>query len=216
MSQAQGGPPRSPILRAIAGLDWLLGWLENIVLSVSIMGMAVLNIGNVLGNNLVGKGFLFTVEVNQALLVIITFIGVSKGARHGRNIRMSAIYDQAKGNWRKAMNIIITAGSAAVMFYLCWYAVIYEAQVRSIGQTTPNLGIPLWVLYLAVPFGLFLAGLQYTLTTLRNLTSKDLYRSFTELEVYEEADLAAVEGEKLEGEDPDSDWASRHNGEGKR
>jgi len=204
-------------MRAIGGLDWLLGWFENIVLSVSIMAMAVLNIANVLGNNLLGQGIMFTVEINQALLVIITFIGVSKGARHGRNIRMSAIYDQAKGHWRKGMNIVITAGSAAVMFYLCWYAVIYEAQVRSIGQTTPNLGIPLWVLYLAVPLGLFLAGLQYTLTTLRNLISRDLYRSFTELEVYEEADLTAVEQQKLEDEvDPDSDWAARNDTEGRR
>jgi TRAP-type C4-dicarboxylate transport system permease small subunit len=200
-------------MRAIRGLDWLLGWLENIVLSASIMAMAVLNIANVLGNNLVGSGLPFTIEINQALLVIITFIGVSKGARHGRNIRMSAIYDQAKGHWRKAMNLIITTGSALVMFYLCWYAIEYEQQVRSIGQTTPNLGIPLWVVYLAVPFGLFLAGLQYSLTTLRNLTSSELYRSFTELEVYEEADLAAVEGEKLEGADADSDWAGRRDGQ---
>lgn len=215
MAEVQGSSSRSPIMRAIGGLDWLLGWFENIVLSVSIMAMAALNIANVLGNNLLDEGILFTVEINQALLVIITFIGVSKGARHGRNIRMSAIYDQAKGHWRKGMNIVITAGSAAMMFYLCWYAVIYETQVRSIGQTTPNLGIPLWVLYLAVPLGLFLAGLQYTLTTLRNLTSKELYRSFTELEVYEEADLTAVEQQKLEEEDPDSEWAARQNGEGR-
>ena len=193
MSQTQGKLSRSLPGRALIRLDWLIGWVENIVLSGAILLMATINIANVLGDNLLQQGLPFAGEINQALLVIITFVGVAKAARHGRNIRMSAIYDQLKGPWRKGANIVITTGSAVVMFYLAYYAVIYEMQVRSIGQATPSLGIPIWILYLLVPIGLFMAGLQYTLTTVRNLTSKEVYRSFMELEVYEDADLNAAE-----------------------
>jgi len=193
MSQTQGKLSRSLPGRALVRLDWLIGWVENIVLSGAILLMATINIANVLGDNLLQQGLPFAGEINQALLVIITFVGVAKAARHGRNIRMSAIYDQLKGPWRKGANIVITTGSAVVMFYLAYYAVIYEMQVRSIGQATPSLGIPIWILYLLVPIGLFMAGLQYTLTTVRNLTSKEVYRSFMELEVYEDADLNAAE-----------------------
>lgn len=193
MPQAQGKLSRSLPGRALIRLDWLIGWVENIVLSGAILLMATINIANVLGDNLLKQGLPFAGEINQALLVIITFVGVAKAARHGRNIRMSAIYDQLKGPWRKGANIVITTGSAVVMFYLAYYAVIYEMQVRSIGQATPSLGIPIWILYLFVPIGLFLAGLQYLLTTVRNLTSEEVYRSFMELEVYEEADLNAAE-----------------------
>lgn len=193
MPQAQGKLSRSLPGRALIRLDWLIGWVENIVLSGAILLMATINIANVLGDNLLEQGLPFAGEINQALLVIITFVGVAKAARHGRNIRMSAIYDQLKGPWRKGANIVITTGSAVVMFYLAYYAVIYEMQVRSIGQATPSLGIPIWILYLFVPIGLFLAGLQYLLTTVRNLTSEEVYRSFMEREVYEEADLNAVE-----------------------
>ncbi|RRQ20321.1 TRAP transporter small permease [Guyparkeria sp. SCN-R1] len=193
MPQAQGKLSRSLPGRALIRLDWLIGWIENIVLSGAILLMATINIVNVLGDNLLKQGLPFAGEINQALLVIITFVGVAKAARHGRNIRMSAIYDQLKGPWRKGANIVITTGSAVVMFYLAYYAVIYEMQVRSIGQATPSLGIPIWILYLFVPIGLFLAGLQYLLTTVRNLTSEEVYRSFMEREVYEEADLNAAE-----------------------
>ncbi len=209
MSESQGGPFRSPVMRAVRGLDRGIGWLEDAVLIAAILFMAGLNVVNVLGNNLKDWGVPFvnglswSVEINQALLVIITFVGVAKGARHGRNIRMSAIYDQLEGKWRKGLNIVITTGSAVVMFYLAYYAFLYEMQIRSIGQSTPSLGIPLWILYIAVPLGLFLTGVQYSLTTLRNLTEKEVYRSFAEREVYEEADLAAVEGRKLtEGGEP--------------
>ncbi|HER34475.1 MAG: TRAP transporter small permease [Halothiobacillaceae bacterium] len=197
MSQAQGKLSRSLPGRMLLRLDWLIGWIENIVLSGAILLMAAINIGNVLGDNLLGQGLPFAGEINQALLVMITFVGVAKAARHGRNIRMSAIYDQLEGRWRKALNVLITMGSAVVMFYLAYYAVLYEVQVRSIGQATPSLGIPLWTLYVLVPVGLFMAGLQYALTTLRNLTSRELYRSFLEREVYEDADLHAEEQGKL-------------------
>ena len=180
---------QNPVINALVKLDWLIGKLENGILIGSVLAMALLNIGNVLGDNLLGKGFVFSEEINQALLVIITFVGVAKGARHGRNIRMSALYDQLKGPWRKGLNVIITTGSAVVLFYLAYLAVLYEIQIRDIGQTTPALGIPIWIIYLVVPFGLFIAGLQYTMTSIRNLTSKELYRSYHELEVYEEVNL---------------------------
>ncbi|MCL7744730.1 TRAP transporter small permease [Guyparkeria hydrothermalis] len=202
MPQAQGKLSRSLPGRMLIRLDWLIGWIENIVLSGAILLMAALNIANVLGDNLLKQGLPFAGEINQALLVMITFVGVAKAARHGRNIRMSAIYDQLKGRWRKGLNILITTGSAVVMFYLAYYAVLYEAQVRSIGQATPSLGIPIWTLYVLVPVGLFMAGLQYTLTTVRNLVSKELYRSFLEKETYEDADLyAEEEGKLLEDDD---------------
>lgn len=205
MPQAQGKLSRSLPGRMLIRLDWLIGWIENIVLSGAILLMAGLNIANVLGDNLLKQGLPFAGEINQALLVMITFVGVAKAARHGRNIRMSAIYDQLKGRWRKGLNILITTGSAVVMFYLAYYAVLYEVQVRSIGQATPSLGIPLWTLYVLVPVGLFMAGLQYALTTLRNLVSKELYRSFLEKETYEDADLyAEEEGKLLEDDDTGS------------
>ena len=209
MPQAQGKLSRSLPGRMLIRLDWLIGWIENIVLSGASLLMAAINIANVLGDNLLEQGLPFAGEINQALLVMITFVGVAKAARHGRNIRMSAIYDQLKGRWRKGLNILITTGSAVVMFYLAYYAVLYEVQVRSIGQATPSLGIPLWTLYVLVPLGLFMAGLQYTLTTLRNLVSKELYRSFLEKETYEDADLyAEEEGKLLEDDDADKSGPS--------
>ena len=214
MPQAQGKLSRSLPGRMLIRLDWLIGWIENIVLSGAILLMAAINIGNVLGDNLLKHGLPFAGEINQALLVMITFVGVAKAARHGRNIRMSAIYDQLKGRWRKGLNILITTGSAVVMFYLAYYAVLYEVQVRSIGQATPSLGIPLWTLYVLVPIGLFMAGLQYTLTTVRNLVSKELYRSFLEKETYEDADLYAEEEGKLL-EDDDAGQSGRSDKEGR-
>jgi len=185
MTKETARADRSGFGRFLGGVDHVLAWVENGMLSGGILLMAGLNIANVLGDNLLHQGIAATEEINQALLVIITFVGVAKGARHGRNIRMSAAYDQLKGLPRKTLNVIITTGTAVLMFALAWFAIDYEAQVRSLGQATPALGIPLWLIYLWVPIGLTLSGIQYLLTTFRNLTSSGIYRSFNELETYE-------------------------------
>lgn len=203
MTEQTARANRSVFGRFLAGLDRLLGWVENAMLSGGILLMAGLNIANVLGDNLLHQGIASTEEINQALLVIITFVGVAKGARHGRNIRMSAAYDQLKGLPRKALNVIITTGTAVLMFALAWFAIDYEAQVRALGQATPSLGIPLWIIYLWVPIGLTLSGVQYLLTTFRNLTSRELYRSFTERETYETLESEIESALIADGEESD-------------
>ncbi len=214
MTEQTARANRSAFGRFLAGLDRLLGWVENAMLSGGILLMAGLNIANVLGDNLLHQGIASTEEINQALLVIITFVGVAKGARHGRNIRMSAVYDQLKGVPRKALNVVITTGTAVLMFALAWFAIDYEAQVRALGQATPSLGIPLWLIYLWVPIGLTLSGIQYLLTTFRNLTAPELYRSFTERETYDtlESEIESALIADDEPDDKDGGWNGQTGG----
>ena len=47
----------------------------------------------------------------------------------------------------------------------------------------------MWIINLALPAGFALAGIQYTLTAIRNLTSAGLYRSFREKEEYADIPL---------------------------
>ena len=44
------------------------------------------------------------------------------------------------------------------MFF--WYSGQHVLRVRSIGQTTPVMGAPMWLTYLAMPVGSFLMGLR--------------------------------------------------------
>jgi C4-dicarboxylate transporter, DctQ subunit len=44
----------------------------------------------------------FSEELNSILIILITFAGISYAARHGRHIRMSAIYDALPPKGRKA------------------------------------------------------------------------------------------------------------------
>jgi len=188
MSDGRGTPGTSRQAEILArlgrGLDRGLEHLEAFVVAGSVLGMAGIMIGHVLGRTLLDRGIPGTFEVTEILIVLITFAGISYAARRARHISMSALYDQLHGTPRKLLLITIHTVTAALMFYMAWLALDYI--LGGGGDTsTSALQIPKWTYYSLIPIGFFLAGLQYTLTVLRNLTSDTLYRSFTEVEEYD-------------------------------
>lgn len=180
-------------IRALGGLNLVLGAIEKWIIIICVLAMALLMSGHVVGNLLFQQGIPGTYEVTEMFIVVITFVGVGYAARHSRHISMTAIYDQLSGRLRKALLIVLCLGTAALMFYFAYKSVDYVVTLQERGRTSAALGIPMWMVYLALPIGFTLAGIQYLLTTARNLVSQDIYRSFTEKEEYDE----------LPEEDPD-------------
>jgi TRAP-type C4-dicarboxylate transport system permease small subunit len=102
---------------------------------------------------------------------------------------MSAIYDQLSGWARKAMLIVICLGTGALMFYFAYKSAQYDITLYERGRASSSLGVPLWMVNLALPIGFTLAGVQYLLTIVSNLISDDIYRSFNEKEEYSDIPL---------------------------
>lgn len=178
-------PGRRSISRIFKAVDDAAARFEAAVLSSGILAMAAVSIANVLGRNLFGRSLPFADEVNQALLVLITFIGVGYAARQARHIRMSAIYDLLGGRTRKLLMVTMAAVTAALLLALAWFGAQYAWHIYQLGSVTPALRIPLYLIYCWVPVGFALGALRYLLTVWRNLTSRDTWLSFSERDEYE-------------------------------
>ncbi len=187
----QGSAPHrhNAFLSALSALDQGLGWVERMIITACVLIMALLMSGHVVGNLIFDHGIPGTYEVTEMLIVIITFVGVGYAARHARHIRMSAVYDMLSGRMRKGLLIIISVGTAVLMFYFAYKSAQYDFEIFSRGRTSSSLHIPLWIVNLALPIGFTLAGVQYVLTTIRNLFSDDIYRSFNEKEEFSDIPL---------------------------
>ena len=177
------------LLSILNTVDQGLGWIERVIITTSVLLMALLMSAHVVGNLLFDRGIPGTYEITEMLIVIITFVGVGYAARHARHIRMSALYDMLGDRPRKALMIVICAGTGVLMFYFAYKSAQYEIALFDRGRVSSALNIPLWIINLALPIGFSLAGIQYFLTTLRNLLSKDIYRSFHEKEEYDDVPL---------------------------
>jgi len=179
----------SGLLRALNAIDNGLGWIERVVIGGSVLIMAFLMSGHVVGNLFFNRGIPGTYEVTEMLIVVMTFVGVGYAARNARHISMSAIYDQLSGGLRKALLIVICLGTGALMFYFAFKSAQYVIVLHERGRVSSSLHVPLWMVNLALPIGFTLAGVQYLLTTIRNLVSDDIWRSFNEKEEYSDVPL---------------------------
>jgi len=175
-------------------LDNLIGKAEMYVLGWGIIIMSLNTIANVFGRYLFSQSLYFTEELNEFLIVIITFMGLGYVTRTGRHIRMSALYDMLPARVRKLLMILIAALTALAMLALAWYAFEYVAKIAHRGRVTPALQFPLYLTYVWVVAGFVVTGIQYLLTVLRNLDLSDpnVYISFSTVDEYEDPEIAEV------------------------
>lgn len=176
------GGAESSLPGPLGMLDTAIAKIEAVMLAAGVLLMAANTVANVIGRFLFRSSIYFTDELNSILIVLITFAGISYAARHGRHIRMTAIFDTLPVPARRAMMIAIAAVTAVFMFGLAWYSYGYIVTLAGQGRVLPALQVPVWVTYAWVPVGFFMTGVQYALTAIKNVTDPDIWLSTLVLE----------------------------------
>ncbi|WP_417414695.1 TRAP transporter small permease [Hoeflea sp.] len=182
-------PHESSLPGVLGVIDSTISRIESVLLAAGVLLMAFNTIANVVGRFVFQHSLFFSEELNRILIILITFAGISYAARQGRHIRMSAIYDALPPPARKGFMVLIAAVTAVTMFALCYFSVGYIAKVATSGRVLPSLQLPVYWIFLWVPVGFFMTGLQYALTAIKNIVSKDIYLSTRVLEGYDEDEL---------------------------
>ncbi|UUP18032.1 TRAP transporter small permease [Nitratireductor thuwali] len=180
---------RSELPGILGSIDMGISRLESILLATGVLLMAINTISNVIGRFVFQSSIFFSEELNRVLVILITFAGISYAARHGRHIRMSAIYDAMPSSARKPLMIGITLVTAVFMLGLAWYSTQYIMTLYGRGRVLPSLQIPVWLIYVWAPVGFFMTGLQYILTAIKNMLEKDIYLSTNVLEGYDDDEI---------------------------
>ncbi len=180
---------RSTLPGILGVADNAIAWLEAVLLASGVLLMALNTIANVVGRFVFQSSLFFSEELNRILIILITFAGISYAARQGRHIRMSAIYDTLPSRARKLLMILISLVTAVFMFGLAWYSTQYILTLYGHGRVLASLQIPVWLIYLWVPIGFFMTGMQYALTAIKNMIEKDIYLSTNVLEGYDNDEM---------------------------
>ncbi|MEX3007638.1 TRAP transporter small permease [Hoeflea sp. TYP-13] len=190
MDDTKGSNPHASSLPGVLGaIDSAVSRLESVLLAVGVLLMALNTVANVIGRFVLQYSLFFSEELNRILIILITFAGISYAARQGRHIRMSAVYDALPPPARKGLMILIAWITAMAMFALCYFSIGYILKVASSGRVLPALQVPVYWIFLWVPVGFFMTGLQYLLTAIKNLVEDNIYLSTQVLEGYDDDEL---------------------------
>ncbi len=179
----------NPVLKALDFIDTQISRLEGFMLAVGVIAMTINTIAAVISRFVFNNAITFTDELNVIFIVVVTYAGLSYAARNGRHIRMSAIYDAMTERMRKALMVVMTSVTSAFMFFLSFYSCTYIVEVYESGRILPALGLPVFYIYLWVPVGFVMTGLQYAFTAVKNLTQKDVYLSTNVKDGYADTEI---------------------------
>jgi TRAP-type C4-dicarboxylate transport system permease small subunit len=191
--KSRATPPAEAYKSTLPGplgvIDNVIARVEAVMLAVGVLLMAANTVANVIGRFVFQNSLFFSEELNRILIILITFAGISYAARQGRHIRMSAIYDALPPKGRKILMIVIALVTAVFMFGLCYYSYEFLLTQAGRGRVLPSLQIPVWITLVWVPVGFFMTGLQYTLTAIKNILSRDTWLSTSVLEGYDDNEM---------------------------
>lgn len=156
--------------------------IEKFIIFFSILLMMANSTANAIGRYAFGKSLFFSEELNQFLIIAVTFIGFAYAVRQGRNIRMTAVYDGLGFTAKKVISTVISIVTGLLMLYLSYEALLYVIEVKDINRLSPALQLPVYLIYSVIPLGLFVAGLQYIIAFFMNITHKEIYLSHEVIE----------------------------------
>lgn len=175
-------------------IDNLLARIESFMLAAGVLLMAINTVTNVITRFGFGVSLQTTEEINRILIVLITFAGIGYAARHGRHIRMSAIYDALPTQVRRWLMVAMSAITGTVVLLLALWSLEYIGTNYQSGRVLPVTRVPIWMMYVWVPIGLTVTGIQYWLTAIKNITTTDgnVYLSTAVTDDYEEDEVGGL------------------------
>jgi C4-dicarboxylate transporter, DctQ subunit len=105
------------------------------------------------------------------LFVWMAKFGAAYGVRTGIHVGVDILSERLEGAASRAITTIAMSGGVIFTAILTWIGTDFVLHVRAGGQTSPDLEISMWIIYLAVPLGSalmcfrFLQALHLFLTT---------------------------------------------------
>jgi len=103
------------------------------------------------------------------------FLSLGYTIKKGNMLRVGILMDLLPQKLRKSIEIIANIMMLAVFIILLRYAIIYTGKIRSSGQFSPAMHLPMWIMYMATIIGFALAALrmvQEIISNFRNFNVK--------------------------------------------
>jgi TRAP-type C4-dicarboxylate transport system permease small subunit len=150
------------------GIDRLIWRAVDALLFVIVLGLLITVSWQAL-SRLVGFSAPWTEELSRFLFIWTAFLGMATGFRRGDHPNITFLID-ALPWWMRSFSSHLTALSTTILFAIIgWNAVGLLMQRISFGETSPVLGIGMWIATVPVILGSVLAILGCLVEVYRKL-----------------------------------------------
>ena len=153
-------------------LDRALGRAESAFIGAALAFTSALLFANVILRYIFLAPINWAEEATLYLMVWIVFVGGSVAVRTRGHIAIDLLPLLLSPANRRRLAIGVALAALVFFAVFFWYSGQHVLRVRSSGQSTPVMGAPMWLTYLAMPVGGFLMGLRTLQSLVRTLGEK--------------------------------------------
>ena len=138
----------------------VLNHIEEVILFITFLVMTIIAFANIVSRNFLEQSLSFTEEITINLFVLLTFVGAAVGVRRYAHLGFTLLFDKVNNGMQKALVVFSTLMGLVLFGVLLWYGLQMVLFQMDMGQKTPALGWPQWILSAALPFGALLCVIR--------------------------------------------------------
>lgn len=154
-------------------LDRALTSVENVLIVVTFTVLTLLAFANVVSRYALHASLSWSNELVVGLAVYLIMIGTSAAIRIHAHPAFTVLQDMARPSLRKVVVLAIAVAMFAFLTILLWLGWDMVTSQMERGRTTPALGVPQWILSLALPLGAVLSMIRVVQMAVATIHTKE-------------------------------------------
>lgn len=100
-------------------------------------------------------------ELARYIFIWQIWLGMSMGLRDNKHINVEILFKYVRGRSAKAIKIVATTLAIFMCGFLVYYGGIMTNNALNKNSLSAAMRIPLWIVYLSLPFSSLVTGLRY-------------------------------------------------------
>jgi C4-dicarboxylate transporter DctQ subunit len=149
----------------------MLDRVENTVLVWTILGLALIGFIQVVSRYLFNYSFTWYEELGRFLAVFIAFLGAAIGVKTGSHFSMDLAVSHLARPWQEIVRGSVAFLSSLFFLVIAWYAWKTILRLHGFGNTSPAMGLPMYLAYLPIPIFSLVIATRYLLSGCSLITS---------------------------------------------
>lgn len=148
------------------------GMAEKYLLAIFMITMSILIFVQVVSRYVFGDAITWTEELARYLFIWLIFLSMSVGFKEEKHIGIDIVVDRCPPRVQKVIKQIVFMLIFCLAIGLTYEGFLLIQQMRGFGQTSANLQIPMWLVYLSLPFGFLITTIRLIQVSIRLWTTQ--------------------------------------------
>jgi TRAP-type C4-dicarboxylate transport system permease small subunit len=184
----------------MSAIKWLDEHLEEAIMVVLLALISCVMMAQIIARNFFNS-MTWPEEFSRYCYIWTVFLSLGYTIKKGNMLKVGLIMDLLPQKLRRSIEIVGNIIILAICMVFFRYSITYTGIIKTIGQLSPAMHIPMWIMYLATVLGFGLASIRTAQEIISNIKNFNVKAETTlEATLKEAKEEVETTGVRIEGD----------------